>query len=268
MKIQTKAHGKGQRAKIISVFCVLCSLLFVLTSCSANKALKKEDIFDPKEYLSRATQLINDREYEEARKLLIEVKHRDGTREYAPLALLKIAESYVKDGDIIVGIEQYRRFLALYPDNRYTSYAQYQIAMAYFTQIVSPDRGSGEARNALREFIRLQELYPRNPFREITKLRIQQSRNIIADGEFMVGEFYYKRGSYNAAINRFEELLKQFPDHKKEDKTLLLLGRSYKALKMADKAKETFNDLIKRHPLSRFAVEAKMEIKKGEAGKQ
>ncbi len=233
--------------------------------------LKKEDVFNPERHLSRAVQLINDGQYEEARKLLIEVKHRDITRKHAPLALLKIAESYIKDGNMIAGIERYRSFIALYPDNRYASYAQYQIAMAYFTQIVSPDRGLGAARNALREFIRLKELYPRNPFREIIKLRIEQCKNIIADGEFMVGEFYYKKGSYNAAINRFERLLKQFPDYKKMDKTLLLLGRSYKALKMTDKAKETFSKLIKKYPLSRPASEAKMEkmgMRNGEQGKR
>ncbi|BCB95362.1 outer membrane protein assembly factor BamD [Dissulfurispira thermophila] len=240
----------------------LCSLLFILASCSGSKGVKKEEGFDPEKYLSRAEILINDKEYEEARKLLLEVKNREMAKKYAPQAQLKIAESYIKDGDIDIGIEEYRKFIELYPDNQYASYAQYQIGMAYFSQIESPDRGSGAAQNALREFIRLKELYPRNPYKEVLELRIEKCRNVIADGEFMVGEFYYKKESYNAAINRLEGLLKQFPDYKRGDEALILLARAYKAANINDKAQETFNKLIEKYPSSRFASEAKKELEK------
>jgi outer membrane protein assembly factor BamD len=247
---------------LLSVFCILSSLLFVLTSCGGGKAVKKEEGFDPVKYLSRADTLINDKEYEEARKVLLEVKNRDNTKKYAPQAQLKIAESYIKDGDIDIGIEEYRKFMELYPDNQYASYAQYQIGMAYFSQIESPDRGSGAAHKALQEFMRLKELYPRNPYREVLELRIEKCKNIIADGEFMVGEFYYKKESYNAAINRLEGLFKQFPDYKRGDEALILLAKAYKAAGINDKARDTFNKLIEKYPSSRFVSEAKKELEK------
>lgn len=248
--------------KWLFLFFALCSLLFILTSCGGSKAVKKEEGFDPQRYLSRADILINDKEYEEARKLLLEVKNRDNTKKYAPQAQLKIAESYIRDGDIEIGIEEYRKFMELYPDNQYASHAQYQIAMAYFSQIESPDRGSGAAQKALQEFIRLKELYPRNPYREVLELRIEKCRSVIADGELMVGEFYYKKESYNAAINRLEGLLKQFPEYKRGDEALILLARSYKAVRIDEKAREAFNKLIEKYPSSRFAPEAKKELEK------
>ncbi len=241
---------------------LLCSALFLLSSCGGKKEVKKEEIFDPEKYLSKADNHISKKEYEEARKALLEVKNRDNTKKYAPQAQLKIAESYIKDGDIDVGIEEYRRFMELYPDNQYASYAQYQIAMAYFSQIESPDRGSGAAQKALKEFLRLKEIYPRNPYREVLDLRIEKCRNIIADGEFMVGEFYYKKESYNSAINRLEGLLKQFPDYKRGDEALLLLAKAYKAAKMDEKARETLNKLIARYPSSRLVSDAKKEAER------
>lgn len=247
--------------KWLFLFFALCFLLFILTSCGGGKAVKEEG-FDPEKYLSRADRLIEDKEYEEARKLLLEVKNRDTTKKHAPRAQLKIAESYIRDGDIDIGIEEYRRFMELYPDNQYASYAQYQIGMAYFSQIESPDRGSGAALKALQEFMRLKELYPRNPYREVLELRIEKCRNVIADGEFMVGEFYYKKESYNAAINRLEGLLKQFPEYKKGDEAMILLARAYKLAKMDEKAKETFNKLIEKYPSSKLAQEAKKELEK------
>lgn len=246
----------------IFLFFTLCSLLFILTSCGGSKTLKKDETFDPERYLSRADILINDKEYEEARRVLLEVKNRDNTKKYAPHAQLKIAESYIRDGDIDIGIEEYRKFMELYPDNQYVSYAQYQIGMAYFSQIESPDRGSGVAQKALQEFIRLKELYPRNPYREVLELRIEKCKNVIADGELMIGEFYYKKESYNAAINRLEGLLKQFPEYKKGDEVLILLARVYRAAKIDEKAKETFNKLIEKYPSSKFTPEAKKELEK------
>ncbi|HAK89739.1 MAG: hypothetical protein A2077_01885 [Nitrospirae bacterium GWC2_46_6] len=246
----------------VRVLCILCSLFFTLISCGGAKEIKKEEIFDPEKHLAKADKLVGEREYEEARKLLLEVKNRDTAKKHAPQAQLKLADSYIREGDIEIGIEEYKRFLDLYPDNQYASYAQYQIAMAYYSQIESPDRGSGAAQKALHEFIRLKELYPRNPYREVMGIRVEKAKNVIADGEFMVGEFYYKKESYDAAIERLEGLLKRFPDYKKADNALLLLGRSYKAIKMNDKAKEAFNKLIEKYPASKLAPAAKKEAEK------
>lgn len=237
----------------------LFSMLFLLSSCG-KKEVKKEEAFDAERYLSQADRLIAEKDYAEARKILLEVKNRDTTRLYSQRAHLKIADSYIKDGDIDIGIEEYRKFIELYPDSQYASYAQYQIAMTYFSQIGSPDRGSGEAQKALQEFMRLKELFPRNPYREAVELRIEKCKNVIADGEFLVGEYYYKKGSYNAAITRLEGLLKQFPNYKNAEEALLLIGKSYKALKMMDKAKESFRILIERYPSSKFVQEAKREL--------
>jgi outer membrane protein assembly factor BamD len=240
----------------------LLSLFFVfLNSCSGNKIIKQADSFDPGKWMSKADSLIEDKEFEEARKILIEVKNRDTTGKFAHLAQLKIAESYIKEGDIDIGIEEYRKFLSYYPENQYASFAQYQIAMAYFSQIEAPDRGTGAAKNALQEFIKLKQMYPRNPFRDVVDLRIEKCKNILADGEFMVGEFYFKKESYNAAIKRFEGLLTQYPDYKRKDEVLLYLGKAYNYLKNFDKAKEIFELLIERFPSSKSAIDAQKHLK-------
>lgn len=236
---------------------VVAAALLLQGCGGGGKGTKGEEAFAPEKQFARADKLLDDKDYEEARKLLLEVKNRDTTKKYAPMAQLKIADSYIREKEPDLGIEEYRRFLELYPDNQYASYAQYQIAMAYFSQIEAADRGSGAAKKALREFQRLKELYPRNPYREAVELRIEKAQNIIAEGEFLAGEFYFKKEAYQAAIGRFEGLLKQFPEYKRADETLLLLGKSYRAVKMSDKAREAFQALITKYPSSRFVSEAK-----------
>lgn len=261
-KTEVRCQKIEYKSNILFFVCILFSVICLLSSCGGSNGVKKEEVFDPEKFFLKAERLIDDKEFEEARRVLLEVKNRDNTKKYAPQAQLKIAESYIKDGDIDIGIEEYRKFIDLYPDNQHASYAQYQIAMAYFSQIESPDRGSGAARRALQEFLKIKELYPRNPFREAIELRIEKCRNVIADGEFIVGEFYYKKGSYNAAISRLEGILNQFPDYKREDETLLLLGKAYKAVRMNENAKNAFRRLTEKYPSSRFASEANKELQK------
>lgn len=239
---------------------LLILLLSVPFSFSCSKQVKQEMAYNPELYLSRADELINSQEYEEARKLLFELKNRDQSRKYAPLAQLKIADSYIRDGDYDAGIEEYRKFIEQYHDSQYASQAQYQIAMAYFNQIEAPDKGAGAAQKALEEFQRLKRLYPRNPYREVIDIRIEKSKNTIADYEFIVGRFYFKKDSYRAALGRFEGLLRRFPDYKKADETLYLIGLSYKGLKELDKAKDVFKELIQRFPNSPFIEKAKKEL--------
>ncbi|TAN43079.1 MAG: outer membrane protein assembly factor BamD [Nitrospirae bacterium] len=253
-----KISGKSKN-KALFTFIVFCLTAVFITSCGGKKPVK-EEVFDPEKQLLLADKQVRDQEYEEARKTLLEVKNRETAKKFAPMAQLKIADSYIKDSEIDLGVEEYRKFLELYPDNQNAPYAQYQIAMAHFSQIEAADRGSGAAQKALYEFRRLKELYPRNPYREAVELRIEKCLNIIAEGEFVVAQYYHKKESYFAAIQRIEGLLKKFPEYRETDEALLLLGKSYKALKNTVKAKEIFKKLTENYPKSKAAAEAKKEL--------
>jgi outer membrane protein assembly factor BamD len=89
------------------------------------------------------------------------------------------------------------------------------------------------------------------------EVRIEKARNILAEGDYMIAEFYYKKESYQSAVGRLESMLTNFPDYKKEDEALLLLGKSYRELRIKDKAKDVFERLITKYPTSKAAKEAK-----------
>lgn len=247
---------------IIKLFLIPTILLFILQSCSGKKEIRITETFEPEKSLAKANELIEKKDFEEARKILLEVKNRDLSRKYAPLAQLKLADSYFRDEEYDIAIEEYRRFLSLYPDNKYASYAQYQVAMVYFYQIEGPERGYGAAEKALQEFDKLMQLYPRNPFREAVEIKMQQCRNIMAEYEFLVAEFYFKKGSYQSAINRLETVLKKFPDYKKIPLVYYHLALSLKHTGDTDKAKGYLNLIIERYPNDRITKEARKELAK------
>ena len=138
------------------------------------------------------------------------------------MAQLRIADSYTKEAEPDRAVEEYRKFLDIYPEHKYASYAQFQIAMIYFNQIEGPDRGYGGASKALEEFERLKRMFPRNPYRDIIAIRIEKCKNIIAEHEFLVGTFYYKKDSYSAAIKRFQGVLQKFPEFKKRPASFII----------------------------------------------
>lgn len=239
---------------------VLILIILALGSCSGKKETKPEGSFDPQKAFVFANEQIEKKDYEGARITLLEIKNKDTSRKVAPLAQLKIADSYIKEDEPEVGIAEYQKFLEEYPDNQYAPYAQYQIAMVYFNKIEDAERGYGYAAKALKEFEKLKQMFPRNPYRDIIDLRIKQCRNTIAEYEFLVGKFYYKKGSYNAALERLEGLLKNYPEYKREATVLFYTGMSYKNLGQNDKAQEYLARLIEKYPNNKIIKKAKKEL--------
>jgi outer membrane protein assembly factor BamD len=246
--------------KMIRILLAL-SMLLLLFACSksAVQPVATED-FNAERSFDQANKLIDQKEYEEARKVLLEIKNRDLTKKYAPLAQLRIADAYVKEGEPELAVAEYRRFLEIYPDHQHAAYAQYQIAMVYFGQIESPERGYGGAARAIAEFEKLKKDFPRNQYKELIDIRIEKCRTLIADYEYLVGEFYLKRKSYSAAIDRFETLLKKFPEYKKEENVLLKLAVAYKGVGDKEKAESSLNRLLEKYPNSPLSKEATKEL--------
>jgi outer membrane protein assembly factor BamD len=241
-------------------FSIVLFLIFFVVSCSGKQAVKPAERFDPEKTFAIANEQFENKEYEKARASFLEVKNRDLTKKFAPQAQLKIADSYIKEDEPELAIADYKKFLDTYPDHQYAPYAQYQIAMVYFNQIEGPERGYGGAARALVEFEKLKKLFPRNPYKDNVDLQIEQCRNIIAEYEFLVGKYYFNNDAYNAAIGRFEGLLKKFPDYKEESEVLFYTGVSYKKLNQQEKAKEYFTRLIEKYPNNKLTKDAKKEL--------
>ncbi len=236
-------------------------IIFLLTfACSTDKTAMKEPPFVPEESFRKADELIKERKYEEAREILETIKSRDASRKYGLLAKLRIADTYFDDKSYEEAVVEYESFLDLYPNNKYASYAQYKKAMCFFSRIETVDISYSWAKKALDEFEKLRRLYPRNPYMDVIESRINTCRSILAAYEFYVGDFYYGKGSYSAAINRFEGMIKAYPDSNKVSEALYYIGLSYEHLGQRDEAVNRLTTLIARFPTIDLAAKAKKMI--------
>jgi outer membrane protein assembly factor BamD len=244
--------------KYIKYILIVLSIL-ALAACSSTP--KSEEFYAEAEF-QKANEDIEDNLLEDARIRFENIIRMDTKYVYAPLAQLRIADSYIKDDSAEIAIEEYRRFLDTYPRHKYASYAQYQIALAYFNMIRGPERGYGAALNALDHFLALNAVYPRNPYRKEVKIKIAQSEKIIAEHELMVGAFYFKRDAYHGAIDRLEGLVEDFPDYANDPEVLRMLAVSQRGLGNMDSSAEYLLRLESMFPKSKSLKKAKKAIRK------
>lgn len=240
--------------EVLQVFLILTLFLSVF-GCSTTG--DKEDIFDPEASLKEANALIEKGDYDKAREILDDIRARDASQKYATLAILRNADTYFEDEMYEEAVAEYEGFLNLHSRHKYASYAQYKLAMSYYNRIKTVDVSYSWALRAKKEFEKLQRNFPRNPYMSITDSRINACNRILAEYEFYVGSFYFKKGSYRAAANRFNGILVNYPESKKESDTLYYLGLSYENMGRRDEAIETLNLLIDKFPAIELSVEAK-----------
>ncbi len=132
-----------------------------------------------------------------------------------PLALLAemgIADSHYSDGSYSEAELAYNDFMNLHPTNENVPYVIYQIGMCHFQQIMSVDRDQTETQRAKREFERLIARFPGSKFAFMGEKKLKECKQKLAEHEFYVGEFYFNRKQYKAALRRFETITREYPN--------------------------------------------------------
>jgi outer membrane protein assembly factor BamD len=150
--------------------------------------------------------------------------------------------------------------LELFPVNPDAAKAQFNSALCSFERMKDIDRDQSTTQEAVQEFQRLIQTYPRSPYVDEAREKLRASRERLAAYELYVGRFYYRQGAYPAAIGRFAGLLKVYPEADIADEALFLLGNAYARNENPQEATTTFSELVSRYPDSRYANQAKARL--------
>jgi len=179
--------------------------------------------------------------YEQARQkigdILVEcgVLNPDDSPECFARAKFALADTYYKEygrGKIqpireMAGYH-FREFQAAYPFHPQAAEAQFKIGMLCYRNILSPYRDTEFAERAQEEFSILLRNYPQGPFAEDAKKLIAKVREVLAEHELYVAQFYFQKKSFQAAASRLEELARDYPDFPKLQVVLNLLEKARK----------------------------------------
>ncbi len=217
-------------------------LLMILAGCA------KEPPFDAVRVFKEAEESMRTEAFEKARKGYQQIQEKSPDKSYDADLMLRIADTYFGEEKYSEAQVEYQAFLNYHPVHKDAPYAQYQIAMCSYKELTTIDRDPAPARAVVKEMRKLLEKYPKSGYEEQARKYIAICTDWLAEYEFYVAHFYYKKGSYKAAAGRCEGLLKSYPDSRSEKDALYYAGLSYKELGDKDLARARFETLAQKYP--------------------
>lgn len=243
---------------------ILCLLVI-----STGPACKKTSIqIDPEiassdEALFRTGEQFVKKDPEKARLYLRQLIDSFPQSFFAQRAKLAVADSYYYQGDegsMILAASEYRDFITNFPMSPSAPYAQYQIAMSYFTKVLKPGRDQTKTEQALQEFKRLITDYPLSEEAKQAREKVKACEESLAAHILSIGKVYFKRKAYPAVVNRMKELLSNYPTYSGLDEVFFYLGNAYFNMNQIEESIPYYTKLISDYPQSKFVKKAQEKM--------
>ncbi len=207
--------------------------------------------------------------YEVARLTLNTLMNTYDQSEYMAKAKLAIADSWYREGDshgLAQAEAEYKDFILFYPTMEESAEAQQKVCMIQVKQMEKADRDATHAAHAEEECRTLLTQFPNSKFAPQGAQMLRNIQEVLAEGEFQVGSFYYTKGVYYSAANRLQGVANHYPLYSKADENLWKLGDAWGHLgpRFRDRAADAYTKLVRDYPLSPLADEARKKLKEME----
>ena len=249
---------------------VLALAACLITSCGFHRKkydnpITKDTKQPDKVLYDRAINDIEHGRYEVARITLNTLINTYDQSEFLAKAKLAVADSWFREGGT-AGFAQaeaeYKDFILFYPTMAEAAESQEKICMIHYKQMEKADRDVTQALRAEDECRQLIVQFPNSQFVPETQQLLRNIQEALAEGEFRVGDFYYKRGANPASANRFSHLVDQYPLYSKADQALFELGQDYERMgpRFRKNAGEAYARIVKDYPLSGLADDATKKL--------
>jgi outer membrane protein assembly factor BamD len=184
--------------------------------------------------------------------------------EYLAKAKLAIADSYYKEGgtsNLALAISGYKDFEVFFPFLPEATYAQMQVAMGHYRQMDKPDRDRSHAIAAEEEFQVFLQKYPNDPLAPQAQQHLREVQEVLAEGEYRIGYYYYVKGDKRAAAARLLAVTNRYPLYTKSDQALWMMGDILEKSEHKEVAAVYYARIVKNYPLSSKVPEAKDKLK-------
>ncbi len=252
-------------------FLVAVMMAGLLTSCGfrAKKyddPITKDTKQPDKVLFDRAVDDIEHGRYEIARITLNTLINTYDQSEFLAKAKLAIADSWYREGgagSLAQAEAEYKDFILFYPTMEEAAESQQKICMIHYKQMDKSDRDQTQAIRAEDECRQLVVQFPNSKYVEETKQLLRNIQESLAEGEYLVGSFYFKHGDNSAAANRMSHLVDQYPLYSKADLALWDMGQAYGRLgsRFRRQEGEAYAKIVRDYPLSEYADDATRKLK-------
>lgn len=220
---------------------VLLVSLILLIGCAGDPALQEKQ--QPAATLyNDARESLNAGDYETAVKRLEDLQAKYPFGPYAVQAQLDIIYAYYKADDPESAVAAADRFIRLNPRHPKVDYAYYMKGVAQqeqgqgFTErLFHLDRAKRDPeplQHAFASFRTLLEKDPDSRYADDARHRMQQVRDLLAQHEAQVMQFYAHRRAWVAAVNRARDIVINYPGSPAVATALQVLMQGYQHVKL------------------------------------
>ena len=238
---------------------------FVMGGCSSNAPVTAAPGEADKILLERGSAALKERQWTRARQYFSELLESYPQSALRADAKLGVGDSYLGEnnsGSYVYAQNEYREFLAFYPTNPRADYAQMQLGMVHFNQMLNPQRDQTETREAIKEFQTFVDRYPRSPLINDVRQKLRESKDRLSDWELQVGRFYLSIRNYGGSEDRFRGLLKNDPEYTRKDSVYFYLAEVLERMQKKPEALPYYERLLDEYEKSEHLEEAKKRIQR------
>ena len=251
---------------------VLLAVLAVTGGCRKRKyenPISKDTKQPDKVLYDKAIGDIERGRYEVARLTLQTLLNTYDTSEYLAKAKLAIADSWFREGGangLAQAEAEYKDFILFYPTMEEAAESQEKVCMIHYRQMDKSDRDPNHAMRADEECRQVLIQFPNSKFAPRVAQLVRNIQESLAEAEFRVGDFYYRKESWASSTNRLQGLTDHYPLYSKADEALYKMGDGFTRMgkRFNDRAGKAFSRIVKDYPLSPYADDAKKRLKEME----
>lgn len=235
-----------------------CVSVLVLSACTAKKdAVNPLTVDRPaEEIFKEATEADKNGEFTKAITLFSEVERQHPYSDFATQAQIRQAEvayDNLKYDDAILALD---RFVELHPGHPNVDYAYYLKALCFYEQMTDVRRDQAMTENALEALDTIISRFPDSKYSRDAKLKRDLTIDHLAGKEMDIGRYYQKKEQYNAAINRFSNVVKQYQTTTHIPEALHRLVETYTILGLKDEATQVAAVLGHNYPGSQWYADS------------
>jgi len=249
---------------------VLVIAALVAGCAEKSKALPAGTADADKFLFDRGTATAKDKKWLQAREYFRNLVDNYPQSPFRPDAKLALGDTYISDGgteNLLLAANEFREFLTFYPTHPRADYAQLQLARAYTSQMLAPERDQAATKDAIKEIEIFLQRFPNSTLMPEARRMEREAKDRLSEANYRVGFYYFRVRWYPGAIDRFKDVLAVDPAYSGRDAVYYHLAESlYRTAELEVKPEKkaealTYYDrLIKEFEKSDYLVLAQKRV--------
>ncbi len=155
---------------------------------------------------------------------------------WASRSEMMTAYAHLQNDDADAAIVAIEHFIKYHPGHKNLDYMYYLKGVANYNRIRDVMRDQGYTREALNAFQEVANRFPDSIYARDARLKMTLCRDHMAGKEMQVGRYYLSQKQYLPAVNRFQEVVKNYQTTSQTPEALYRLTESYLAMGINDEA--------------------------------